>query len=417
MNFTALRGMRDILPSEVAGWRGVESAARGVFELFGYSEIRTPILEMTELFKRGVGEGTDIVNKEMYSLKDQGGRDISLRPEGTAPIVRAYLENKLGGESGLAKLYYIGPMFRSERPQKGRNRQFHQIGVEAIGSSSPYVDAEAIVMMGLFFEKIGLSGCTMVMSSLGCAKDKKNFSDRLARFLAPQRNRLCDDCKVRLEKNVLRTMDCKSESCRALLAEAPSPLDGLCDPCRVHYDKVKGAVRGSGMDFRENPRLVRGLDYYTNTVFEVIHSGLGAQDAICAGGRYDNLVRQFGGPDTAAFGFALGVERTLLALGAAGNGQGGCGKVDIYVAAVGDAAFEEAFRRAHGLRKEGVAVEMDLDVRSLKAQMRQADKKGVRHVAIFGDDEMAKGEVLIRSMDTREQKSVKWEDIAGFIKK
>ena len=414
MKIQSVKGMRDVLPEEVRLWQFAEKTARGVLEGFGYEEIRTPVLEETALFQKGIGEGTDIVNKEMYTFTDRGGRSLTLRPEGTAPIVRSYIENNLASD-GLVKLYYIGPMFRSERPQKGRSRQFHQIGVEAIGSPNPYIDAEVIYMMASLFKKLGLNDFKIKLCSLGCNKDKEKLAGQLRAYLKPEKSRLCDDCKVRLEKNVLRTLDCKVESCRALLRNSPKAKDFLCPACGEHYKKVKDILKSLKIDFKEDPNMVRGLDYYTNTVYEVTHPALGAQDAIAAGGRYDNLVEDFGGKSTGAFGFALGQERLLMALTAAKKPDLEK-KLDLYVASTSEGAYSDAFSTVIALREGGVSCDIDFQGRSLKAQMRQADKKKARFTAIFGDEELKSGEVVLRDMKTSEQKNVKLKELARIVK-
>ena len=411
----SLRGMRDILPPEVYLWQFVEKAARETLESFGYEEIRTPILEETALFQRGIGEGTDIVNKEMYTFTDKGGRSVTLRPEGTAPIVRSYIENNLSAGEDLVKLYYIGPMFRSERPQKGRSRQFYQIGVEAIGSANPYVDVEAILAMAALFAKLKLDDFKVKICSLGCTQDKEKFAKELKEYLKPESSRLCDDCKVRVEKNVLRVLDCKVETCKIALQNSPKAKDFLCPACAGNYKKVKDMLSSYGINFQEDSGLVRGLDYYTSTVFEVTHSSLGSQDAIAAGGRYDNLIEDFGGKKTGAFGFAIGIERLLLALSSKGNVKTDKAGTDIYIAATGEDVYPEAFKTAMALRQMGISCEIDFQGRSLKAQMRQANKKSAAFTAIFGDEELKKSEVVLRDMKTAEQRNVKLSDLGNVV--
>jgi len=414
---TSLRGMRDILPPEVYSWQFIEKTAREVFESFGYEEIRTPILEETALFQRGIGEGTDIVNKEMYTFTDKGGRSVTMRPEGTAPIVRSYIENNLGVDGQMVKLYYIGPMFRSERPQKGRSRQFYQVGVEAIGSTSPYADAEAMLAMATFFARLGLDDFKVKLCSLGCSGDKEKFTAALRKYLKPESSRLCDDCKVRVEKNVLRVLDCKVESCKTLLVDSPKTKDFLCSSCAENYKKVKDLLSSYGIDFREDAGLVRGLDYYTSTVFEVTHQALGSQDAIAAGGRYDNLIADFGGKKNGAFGFAVGIDRLLLALSSKGSLKApGKNKTDLYIATTGEDVYEEAFKNAVALRQKGVSCEIDLQGRSLKAQMRNANKRDATYVAIFGSEELKKNEVVLKDMKTSEQRNIKISDLAKVVK-
>jgi len=390
-----------------------------MLEKYGYEEIRTPILEETAIFQQSIGEGTDIVNKEMYTFIDRGGRSVTLRPEGTAPIVRSYIENKMSTNDFL-KLYYIGPMFRAERPQKGRNRQFHQIGVEAIGSPHPYVDAGLIRMMMKLFKELCLSGFKIKLCSLGCIGDKQKLAKELRTYLLPEKNRLCEDCKVRLEKNVLRTLDCKIESCRSILRNSPKAKDFLCTDCRTHYDKVKELLaRHSPVDFIEDANMVRGLDYYTKTVFEVTHPALGAQDAIAAGGRYDNLIEDFGGKKTPAIGFAIGMERLIMALPNELKEKEKRGKrLELYVATTGNVVYDEAEKAIEPLRDEGIFCEINFDPdKSLKSQMNQANKKQAKFVAIFGEEELKRGEVVLRNMDTSEQGNVKLNELAKVVKR
>lgn len=417
---TLLRGMCDILPPEVYVWQYIEKTAREFFEDYGYEEIRTPVLEETALFARGIGEGTDIVNKEMYAFTDRGGRSIALRPEGTAPIARAYIENNLGGENEFIKLYYIGPMFRAERPQKGRSRQFHQIGVEAIGHSNAYVDAGLVLMMAKFFEIVGLNGFEVKLSSLGCSTDKKKFADALCEYLVSEKNRLCDDCKVRLEKNVLRTLDCKVESCKVLLRNSPKAKDFLCPGCKEHYEKVISLLACyTPIKFKEDTNMVRGLDYYTGTVFEVTHTALGAQDAIAAGGRYDNLIESFGGRKTSAIGFAIGIERLIMAMPEEAKKRLEEKKqLELYIVTTGKASYDKAYREIEKLRDEGIFCDINHDPeKSLKSQMNRANKKNARFVAIFGDEELKNEEVVLRNMNTSEQRNVKLIDIEKEIKR
>ena len=405
----ALRGMRDILPGDLEGWQRIEKEARETFRLYGYSEIRTPILEETAVFTRSIGEGTDIVRKEMYTFTDQGKRKVSLRPEETAPVVRAYLENNLDKAGGLVKLYYIGPMFRSERPQAGRQRQFHQIGVEAIGSLNPYLDAEVISIMKAYFDKIGLSGYTIKLNSLGCSKDKSALKKELKKFLSNQTSRLCKDCKVRYKNNILRVFDCKEDSCKAVLREAPKIIEFLCNDCAEHFGKVKSGLDILDIKYEVDPYIVRGLDYYTRTTFEVTHQSLGAQDAIGAGGRYDNLVKDFGGPKMGACGFALGQERIITALGLNSDYLP---PLDVYIATIGEEPYKKGFYLLNCLRNKGISSELDYEAKSLKAQMRAANKMKARFVAILGEDELGKGIIALRDMSTSQQEEM---PIEGFI--
>ncbi|MBU4376208.1 MAG: histidine--tRNA ligase [Candidatus Omnitrophica bacterium] len=418
----SLKGMSDILPPDVYLWQHVEEAVRRFLARYGYKEIRTPMLEESVLFNRSIGEETDIVNKEMYSFIDKGGRNIALRPEGTAPIVRSFIQHNIDLQD-LVKLYYVGPMFRSERPQKGRSRQFHQIGVEAIGSSNPYVDAGMIVLMKELLLKIGISGFEVKLNSLGCSADKKKFAEALHKHFSREKSRLCDDCKVRLDKNVLRILDCKVESCRALVRNSPKAKDFLCESCVTHYTKVKELLtKHTPVEYKEDGNIVRGLDYYTGTVFEVSHTALGAQDAIAAGGRYDNLIEDFGGKKTGAIGFAIGMERLLMALPplkreeilAERNKQ-----LDLFAVTTSSAAHDEAYKAVEDLRsKEDIFCEINYDAgRSLKSQMNLANKKNARFVVIFGDEELKKGEVVLRNMKTAKQVTVRLDRIYEDLKR
>lgn len=409
-----LKGMRDILPPESEIWQYIEKASRSLFDSFGYKEIRTPILEETSLFIKSIGESTDIVQKEMYSFKDKGKRHVSLRPEGTAPIVRSYLENNLGRSESLVKLYYIGPMFRSEKPQAGRQRQFHQIGVEAIGSESPYIDAEVIYLMKACFDKSGLSGYTIKINTLGCPKDKTRIKKELESFLKKRANELCKDCKSRLKKNVLRILDCKSEGCKAILRTAPNMLDYICGDCKDHFDAVKSALELLKVQFVVDPHIVRGLDYYTKTTFEATHPNLGSQDAIGAGGRYGNLVKDSGGPKTGACGFAIGQDRLIMALG---EKTPAAGSLDVYVAALGKTPYLDGFKLCNELRLNGISADIDYQDRSLKAQMRQANKRCARYVSILGEDELEKGVVVLRNMSNGEQREIKKDVFVEEIKR
>ncbi|MDD5496680.1 MAG: histidine--tRNA ligase [Candidatus Omnitrophica bacterium] len=407
----AIKGMEDILPQDIAIWRWLEDTARRDLESYGYAEIRTPILEETSVFVRSIGETTDIVTKEMYTFKDRGDRSLTLRPEGTAPIVRAYIENSLGKISPELKVYYIGPMFRSERPQKGRSRQFHQIGVEVFGSASVYADAEVIMQMNNMLKLFGLKGYTIKLNTLGCKKDKDNFALALTNYLKDKASLLCNDCKTRLEKNVLRVLDCKNENCIKIVANAPSILENLCPPCREGFDKLKGTLKEMGIGFEETKNLVRGLDYYTGTVFEVTHPDLGGQDAIGAGGRYDNLVKEMGGASVPAVGYALGMERVIIALK---KDMSLCANV-IYVATLGDGPKIQGVQIAEKIRRDrdlaGTIVITDVKESSLKSQMRAADRLNAKLVVIIGDDELKKGEVILRDMRSKEQLNLSIEEV------
>jgi histidyl-tRNA synthetase len=397
----ALRGTEDLLPEEARLWTILEDRARKVFACFGFSEMRTPIMEESSLFVRSIGQGTDIVEKQMFTFLDRGERSITLRPEETAPVVRAYLENGLDNKIGFAKLFYIGPMFRAERPQAGRLRQFHQIGVEAIGSYSPHLDAEVIALLSAILDSFNITGYKIKLNSLGCAKDKNNLSAGLHKSLEGKINDFCDDCKVRYNKNVLRVLDCKEEKCKNAIRKIFQGTEVyLCPECKAHFDSVRTALNTLKVDYQAEPYLVRGLDYYTRTTFEVTHHELGAQDAIAAGGRYDNLVSDLGGPEKGACGFAIGMERTVMAIR---DMPAAKEEIGVFIATIGDEAYRFGFRMAMELRKAGISADIDYEGRSLKAQMRAADKIGARLTALIGADEIKNHSITIRDMRTKEQ--------------
>lgn len=384
MTFQAPKGTHDILPGESERWNWLEARLRDILERYGYREVRTPMFESTDLFVRSVGEATDIVRKELYTFEDKGGRSLTLRPEGTAPLVRAYLEHSLGHGQPMARLYYIGPMFRYERPQAGRFRQFAQVGAELLGPGVPAADAEMIDLFVAIMLGVGLDQPTVLLNSLGDAVCRPAYRERIREYFAAQSEKLCGDCRQRLETNPLRILDCKVPSCGPVIAGAPSVLESLCDPCREHFEGVQAALRALEIPFEIAPRLVRGLDYYTRTVFEV-HSGvLGAQSAVGGGGRYDNLVKEFGGPSVPAIGFSIGLERLLIAAGAA---AGAGDELDAAVISREPAAVLEALALARELRGlssagPGLRVIADLAGRSAGAQMKWAAKMGARY-AIF----------------------------------
>lgn len=413
--YKALRGMKDILPDSSKLWQILEANATAVLYQFGYHEIRTPVLEEKGLFVKSIGGETDIVTKEMFSFQDRGERDVVLRPEGTAPIVRAYLEANLHKTDPFQKFYYIGPFFRAERPQAGRMRQFHQIGAEAIGSPNPIIDAEIILLMASILDKTGIKNYVIRLNNLGCHNDKIRLSKTLKEYFSDKKIMLCDDCKKRLQKNPLRILDCKKDSCRNIAKGALKSVDFLCESCKSHFTGVKEYLKGTSVEKKctDDPYIVRGLDYYTSTVFEVSHPALGAQDAIGAGGRYDNLVKDMGGPALGAVGFALGMERMLIACAKEMPVFKGAGSV--YIATIGEKASKEGFRMTNELRDAGIECNMDYEGGSLKSQMRDADKLKSAFTLIIGDDELAKGEALLRDMKTKEQISVKFSDIVNIV--
>ena len=394
MSITAIKGFNDILPQESGRWQHIEQAARRVFELNGFSEIRVPVMEKTELFSRSIGDATDIVEKEMYTFTDKGENSVTLRPEGTAGVMRAFIEHKLYAQDAVAKLYYLGPMFRYERPQKGRYRQFHQIGAEVTGVHDPLVDAQVLNMLVSFFREIGLDEPQLQINSLGCPECRPAYRASLLTFLEGRLEDLCEDCRRRFATNPLRTLDCKVPRCMEATAGAPSVLDHLCVACDEHFNAVQGYLSSTGTPYAINPRMVRGLDYYTRTTFEMVTGLLGSQSAVAAGGRYDGLISQLGGPAIPGIGFAMGVERVALLLGEQEFGR----RPDLFIATMGAGERAYAFRLLHDLLALGVRVEMDYEGKSLKSQMRRADKLGARYSVVIGGNEVASARAAFKHM-------------------
>ncbi|HYT57431.1 MAG TPA: histidine--tRNA ligase [Verrucomicrobiae bacterium] len=417
MKITSIKGFADIFPGEVEIWQSVEATARRVFNSYNFSEVRIPILEKTELFSRSIGETTDIVEKEMYTFEDRDSRGgdttettkLTLRPEGTAGVVRAYVESEMYKIEPVRKLYYMGPMFRRERPQKGRMRQFHQIGAEALGRGDPYIDAEILLLLSDFFSAVALTEPSLQINSLGCSECRPKYRELLLAFLKERENLLCENCRRRIDRNPLRALDCKEPGCIEATKDAPSILDSLCAACREHFETVQRLLRQTGVGFTLNPRMVRGLDYYCRTTFEWTTARLGSQSAVAAGGRYDGLVQELGGPAIPGVGFAMGVERLTMLLrlqeGAMAKGP------ELFVVWVGEKARDWAFPVVHRLRQKGIAVEMEGEARSLKSQMRRADKFKAVSVLIVGDDELANGRVVLRDMATKQQEEIRLDRI------
>lgn len=412
----APRGTKDILPDTVGDWNYVEGEIRELCRRFGYSEIRTPIFEHTELFQRGIGEGTDVVDKEMYTFTDRGERSITLRPENTASAVRAYLQNKLYAQSNLVKLFYIGSMFRYDRPQAGRMREFHQFGVEALGEANPAVDAEVILLAMNLLEGLGLKDLELSINSVGCPKCRSKYRTMLQDFFRDKLEDLCEDCRSRFERSPLRILDCKKDSDKSYMADAPKITDCLCEECADHFAKLKELLTSAGISFTHDPRLVRGLDYYTKTAFEIKYPPLGAQSAVAGGGRYDGLIEEMGGNPTPAVGFATGLERLLLALESQNLLPEKNRSVDAYVVALGEAAQAEGFKLLNSLRQQGLSAAMDFAGRSMKAQMKQANKLGAKYSVILGEDEIAEGVAMLRSMEDSSQAKVPMNQVAEKIK-
>ncbi|MGD9763704.1 MAG: histidine--tRNA ligase [Candidatus Binatia bacterium] len=399
MKVASVKGFHDVLPGESGRWAALEAVARRIFAQYNFDEIRLPIVERAELFTRSIGETTDIVEKEMYAFEDRDGSALTLRPEGTASVVRAYVEHAVHATEPVAKLYYFGPMFRRERPQKGRLRQFSQIGAELLGRDDPAADAEVLLLLYDLLSDFGIPGALVQINSLGCRACRPAYREALVSWGRAHLDELCEDCKRRLEQNPLRLLDCKQPGCTAIRAGAPRMIDHYCEACRVHFERVLALLEAQGVRPRLQPYMVRGLDYYCRTAFEVIAEGLGAQNALGGGGRYDGLVRDLGGPDIAGVGFALGVER--LALVGAAQDAAVPSAPEFVIAPLGAAAEPAAAAVARRLRRSGARVDVEPGERSLKSQMRHAGKLGARYVVIVGEDEIASGRLTVRDMAER----------------
>ena len=410
-----VRGFRDILPGEIGRWQAIERLAAEVFENFGFKEIRIPILEKTDLFSRSIGKVTDIVEKEMYTFTDRSGDMLTLRPEATAAVARAYLQNKLYTADPVQKLYTIGPMFRRERPQKGRYRQFYQINAEVIGVAAPTVDAQLIIMLLNLMEKLRVPDLTVQINTLGDGDCRPKFQEALGTFLASISDGLCEDCQRRRTENPLRVLDCKNPACQALLEKVPTIHDFLCDACRNHFETTCNLLDQEGIDYHINDRLVRGLDYYTRTTFEIQTRALGAKSAVAGGGRYDGLMKIIGGPQTPATGFAIGLDR--LAEIVESQWQVNGRQPVVFVAALGDDAHQKAFSWVNRLNREGIYAEMDFSSRSLKSQMKQANRFGAGHVLIVGENELTAGNAILRDMAASTQEEVLVDRVVEIIEK
>lgn len=415
---TSVQGTEDRLPWQWGHWRRLYATARCMFERYGYGKVRTPVIEDARLFEKGTGETTDIVQKEMYTIPAGDGQSIALRPEGTPAVVRAYLQESLHKTDAFQKFYYIGPMFRHEKPQKGRLRQFHHLGVEAVGSGSPLLDAETIALADDIFREAGLSRFTTYVNSIGCADCRPAFRAELKERLRERIGELCEDCHDRVHRNVLRVYDCKEEGCRQVVADLPAVTDYLCDACHEHYDQVLAALEKAEVEYSEDPHLVRGLDYYTRTVYEIKHPGLGARDTICGGGRYDNLVELLGGPELPCVGFGIGAEPTTLAMeDELGEPQSTAPRPDVYVVCFEDEARRECFAITQELRRAGIAAETDYEDRSAKSQMRVANRLDAPLCFLMGGRELEAGEVLIKEMAGGDQWRAPRERAAEEVKK
>lgn len=408
----APKGTEDLLPQDSYRWQYLEENFREVCKNFGYSEIRFPTFEHTELFERGVGDTTDVVQKQMYTFLDKGGRSVTLRPEGTASVARSFLQNGLSSQPMPVKTYYAVPCFRYENKQKGRLREFHQLGIEAFGAKGPSIDAEVISLALTFLERVGLQDLTVHINSIGCPECRKKYNALLREFFRPKLDELCPTCQSRFERNPLRILDCKSEICQELGKGAPVLLDHICDDCKDHFEKFKAMLDSMGIQYEIDNGIVRGLDYYTKTVFEIISGPF----TICGGGRYDGLLEEFGGDPTPGIGFAMGIERLLIRMDETGVEIPKNNILDLYVAPLGENTVDFVQKLVYDLRRSGVSVETDHASRSLKAQMKYANKLGCRYTAVIGDDEIVNNSVKMKNMETGEQTEMAFSAIAAFMK-
>lgn len=412
----APKGTSDILPSQVDYWYYIENIIKEVLQIYGYREIRTPSFEHTELFVRGIGETTDIVNKEMFTFQDRKGRSLTLRPEGTAPVVRAYLEHNMSRENPLVKLFYLGNMFRCEKPQAGRYRQFNQFGLEAIGSQSPLIDAEIIQASLEIYKKIGLTDLKLVINSVGCRECRPKYLEALKEYFKDRKELLCSDCRERYDKNPLRILDCKNKQCQIEIKNSPTIFDYLCENCREHFQKLKEFLDSIGVVYQVNPLLVRGLDYYTKTAFEIISGELGSQNAVGGGGRYDYLVEELGGKPTPAVGFAAGIERMIATLEKQRVKIPSWEGLKVFVATVSTEDYSSALKIVKQIRENGLSAEMDFLDKSLKAQMRLANKFNVSYVVIVGQEELKEQKVTIKNMSNGQQEKIAISKMLSYIK-
>ena len=408
------KGTKDVLPGESYKWQYVENLARETARLFHLKEIRTPVFEHTELFQRGVGDTTDIVTKEMYTFKDKGDRSITLKPEGTAGAVRSFIENGMANGVLPAKMYYITPAFRYERPQAGRLREFHQFGVEIFGASGAQTDAESIIIADTLLKKLGIK-VQLFINSIGCKTCRAKYNSALKAFFAPKLDELCYDCKTRYEKNPLRLLDCKEETCKAVNKDAPSMLDYLCDDCKAHFETLKTLLESVGVEYTIDPRIVRGLDYYTRTVFEFVSTSIGAQGTVCAGGRYDGLIAELGGNQIPAVGFAGGIERLLMVMEQSGVEIPNPDKPTVYLAGMDENSRAKAFVLANSLRANGILAEIDHMERSIKAQFKYADKIGAKYVAVIGESELLEKAMNVKNMSDGTSEKVAFDDACAYF--
>ncbi|WP_022666070.1 histidine--tRNA ligase [Desulfospira joergensenii] len=410
-----IRGFRDILPEHIGLWQKVEQEAAALFTAFGYREIRIPVIEKTQLFARSIGEATDIVEKEMYTFEDRKGDKLTLRPEATASISRSYIQHKMYAVDPVRKFFMIGPMFRRERPQKGRYRQFYQIDAEVFGVESAYIDSELIFLLNELFKRLGLTGLTAHINSLGCPECRPAFQKALMDFLGDRKEVLCDNCTRRMKKNPLRILDCKVETCRQALEGAPATVDHLCPACEDHFNIVRSTLENQNVDFSVDKSLVRGLDYYTRTAWEIQTSALGAQSAVAGGGRYDGLVKELGGPQTPAIGFAIGFDRLVEVMDQLGKAPKE-EPLDLFILPLGEGAMEKAYAWSCELNLLGITTQTDFRGRSMKSLMKRADKLNARYVLIAGESELAEKKLILRDMNTKDQVNIAMDCLADELK-
>ena len=411
----AIKGTKDVLPKDVHKNQYIEATALDVASKFGYKEIRTPVFEHTELFQRGVGDTTDVVQKEMYTFDDKGGRSITLRPEGTAGAVRSFLENGLCNEALPQKVCYLISCYRYEKPQAGRLREFHQFGVECFGTASPLADAEIIALAKSIFDTLGVRDLSLEINSIGCPKCRAEYHKALKEYFASRKDELCDTCKGRLDRNPMRILDCKSPICHEIAQGAPVVIDYLCDECKEHFEKVQKYLDAQNIEYKINPQIVRGLDYYTKTVFEFVSNSIGAQGTVCGGGRYDGLVEELGGQHTASLGFAMGLERLMLLMEAQGCEFPQAEKPDLFIVALGEKATLKALEIAKDMREEGFSALLDLNQRSVRAQMKYADKLGAKFNVVIGDNEVENKIAKLKNMQTGEETEINLDTfVSGF---
>ena len=415
MAMKAPKGTKDMLPQDAYRWQYIEEEWAKICSEYGFREIRTPVFESTDLFNRGVGDTTDIVQKEMYTFEDMGGRSITLKPEGTSPAVRAFIESNLYAETQPTKIFYDTPCYRYEKPQAGRLREFHQFGIENFGTPSMMADAEIIALGHDFLKRMGIEDVELHISSVGCRKCRPVYRKVLQDFLRPKYDCLCETCKSRFDKNPMRILDCKSAEDQKAVKDAPMMIDYLCEDCSRDFEDLKSYLDAMGIKYTVDPSIVRGLDYYTKTAFEFITTKIGAQGTVCGGGRYDHLIEEIGGPDMPGVGFGLGKERLLLLMEACGHDFGTAPSPQIFLAWIGDDAKLYALRLLHELRSKGIRADMDTRERNLKGQMKYANKLGAAYTAVIGDDEVASGEITLKNMSTSEQTKVSREDLANAL--